>query len=70
MNLNTTRVKVGCINWSYDDAPHAVVYLWDGTEAGANTYCDTWAEALKVANTWATVLRARRLRVLLREASA
>ena len=57
MNLPTARVKVACINWLHADAPHALVYLWDGEEMGATTYCDTWAEAMTVADRWAGLLR-------------
>lgn len=56
MNLEATRVKVGCINWTHPDVPHAVVYLYDGDDAGATSYHDTWVEAMSRADRLAGLL--------------
>lgn len=59
MNPNLpVRVKVACINWSHPYAPHAHVHTVNAAgETVATHACDTWAEAMTVANRVADIIR-------------
>lgn len=50
------RVKVACINWSYPDAPHALIYVLRDGEAVADQFTSTWVEAMALVPRYARAI--------------
>ena len=51
-SVTLTRPRIGCINWSHEGAPKALVFV--PTALGSeDAFFDTWAEAVAWANRYA-----------------
>lgn len=45
--MSERRWKIACINWGHDDAPHALAYVWDGSEMTFERYFPRWLDAIR-----------------------